>query len=79
MAERVQRFGEDGILALKHRMLTQGPIDNALMLFEALPEGASLHVLSRACGLSRGRHHARLKQARPRIFVVRPRERPIDR
>lgn len=39
-----------GVFAYEHRSLTQSPIDNALELAAALPEGAALHLVSHSRG-----------------------------
>ena len=38
------------VLGLEHRTLTRSPIDNALMLADALPGGARVHLLSHSRG-----------------------------
>jgi hypothetical protein len=38
------------VLALQHRTLTQSPLENALELVRALPEGALLHLVSHSRG-----------------------------
>jgi tetratricopeptide (TPR) repeat protein len=43
------RYGER-IYALQHRSLTESPIQNALALVQALPEGAEVHLVSHSRG-----------------------------
>ncbi|MEZ5628395.1 MAG: hypothetical protein R3E34_12880 [Rhodocyclaceae bacterium] len=44
-----ERYGEHAY-ALEHRTLTESPIDNALALARALPEGAEVHLVSHSRG-----------------------------
>jgi CHAT domain-containing protein/pimeloyl-ACP methyl ester carboxylesterase len=43
------RYGER-VLAFEHRTLSESPVDNALQLARALPEGAKLHLVSHSRG-----------------------------
>ena len=43
------RYGRR-VLAFEHRTLSESPIDNALQLAQALPEGATLHLLTHSRG-----------------------------
>jgi CHAT domain-containing protein/pimeloyl-ACP methyl ester carboxylesterase len=44
-----QRYG-NRVLALEHRSLSESPIDNALQLARALPEGAVVHLVTHSRG-----------------------------
>ena len=44
-----QRYG-NRVLALEHRSLSESPVDNALQLARALPEGAALHLVTHSRG-----------------------------
>jgi CHAT domain-containing protein/pimeloyl-ACP methyl ester carboxylesterase len=44
-----QRYG-NRVLALEHRSLSESPIDNALQLARALPEGAVIHLVTHSRG-----------------------------
>ncbi len=44
-----QRYGAR-VLAFEHRTLSESPIDNALQLARALPEGATLHLVTHSRG-----------------------------
>ncbi|MES9922731.1 MAG: CHAT domain-containing protein [Candidatus Thiodiazotropha endolucinida] len=41
---------KDNLFALQHRTLTESPIDNAVQVMEALPNGARLHIVSHSRG-----------------------------
>ncbi len=47
---RIEAQYAERILCLEHRTLTESPIRNALMLVEALPAGAELHLVSQSRG-----------------------------
>ncbi len=44
-----QRYG-NRVLAMEHRSLSESPIDNALQLARALPEGAVIHLVTHSRG-----------------------------
>lgn len=41
---------KENVLAFEHRSLTQSPLQNAILLSEALPDGAELHIISHSRG-----------------------------
>ena len=48
--ETLRKNYSDNIFAFEHKTLTQSPIRNALQLAEALPKGATLHLVSHSRG-----------------------------
>src|SRR5262249_21832773 len=48
--DTLQRAYRDRMVALEHKTLSVSPIDNAIDLVEALPEGATLDVVSHSRG-----------------------------
>ncbi|MBL3599258.1 MAG: CHAT domain-containing protein [gamma proteobacterium endosymbiont of Lamellibrachia anaximandri] len=48
--DQLKGFYGENILAFEHRTLSQSPIDNAIELLEALPENATLHLVSHSRG-----------------------------
>src|SRR5690606_8974403 len=48
--ERLFHFYDDRVYALEHRTLSVSPIENAVDLVKALPERATVHLLSHSRG-----------------------------
>lgn len=66
--DELVRAYDGHVYALEHRTLSVGPLQNAIELIEALPEGAHLHIVSHSRGGLVGEIVARGSIAQPQAF-----------